>query len=786
MRAAVLALGAMLVASPAWADVHGRVVDLATNAPIAGAWVKAGTASAVAGSDGRFQVATAVTVDLVAGATGYGTTTLHHVEPDQEVLVRLIASMAEAAGQTFDVTAEKPKIDTSPTVSSFSIEHGAVDKTPGSLEDVTRAISLKPGIVPASDFAPVLFVRGGDATQTFFFLDDVLIYNPFQPVGGGTIFNPDLVDSADLYTGGQLASFPEALSGLISIQYKEPERERHRWLAEASAISVNLRAEGPGPQDKVGLARLAPDGWLVSARRSDYEPLLAAIKPALGSQDIAAPVFLDLFAKGAWDLSSRDSLDVNAMSVDNALAHFTYKSQAAARDDRLFFSDRQRLAWARWTHVIGADAAVKSNVSHVEDLLRASSTGTDPLAVNVDSHNDAVRQDLSVAPETGTAWDAGWYVDRAQVALVGKVGDFRRIQPNVAIGGDPNLPLVSLFPKQAYVLFGAYVQYKRTLDGRLTVQPGVRLGWNDATHELNVGPRLNASLSLSQHHVVKAAWGIFSEAPINPVLLDPNFGNPNLKSERAIHWVLGWEGEPLGDADPLHAKIEAYYKDEYDLVMPQDFSTVNFTNPSAADIAKLRTPFLNAGTSAAWGAEISIVREVAQHTRLELAYSLLKVTTTNPLIANPANRTFAPYQDQRHTLNLVADWRVNEDWSFAATGRFGSGKPYTPIDSFRVEPDQTSDVGPRDIWVPDQLGALNSARYPVYARLDLRAERRWTRPNGVHITAFAELINAQIRRNTEFIGYTAGDPDSSPPQPPVRQDVLGLPTIPYVGIRLEN
>lgn len=785
--------------------IEGVVVDLGSGKPIAGARVvvrRAATAeegdatraatstplaSAQTVSDGRFTLSgwsADGAIDLYADAPGYTETVLRNLVPPMPgLVVRLLPGVAQAKGQEMSITAERPKVDQSPTLSSHRIERGAVDKTPGSLEDVTRAISLKPGIVSFSDFAPVISVRGGDVYQTYFFLDDVLIYNPFQPVGGGTIFNPDLVQEAEIYTGGQLASFPEALAGIIAIRYKEPDTDRLHAMAEASLISVNTRAEGGIDKSRGGLVRLAPDGWLVSARRSDYEPLLALAAPYLGSQgvDIAAPNFLDLFAKGTWEFGARDHLAANAMFVENSLSHFTYKNEDAGLQDKLFFDDRQMIGWLAWTRILGDATVLRTTASRVADRLRANSTGTDPLAVNVDGLLDSLRSDLTYSPDTGAAWDTGLYLNRADFKLVGKVGDFRRLQPGVAFGGDPNLPLTDLFPERAFYAVSGYAQYKRTIASRLTVQPGVRITWQNASREITTGPRLNVSLKLGENHALKAAWGMFHQPPFNVVVLDPTFGNPNLKSERAIHYVLGYEGQPRPD---WLLKTEIFYKDVFDQIEPQDLSGVDFQNPSPADIAKLETPFLNAGHSSAWGAEISLQRELHEKVHVELNYSLLKVVTTNPLIGDPANRTFAPYQDQRHTANLVVNWKYDDDWTFSATGRFGSGKPFTPILSFRAEPDVSSDIGPRNIWVADQVARFNSARYPFYGRVDLRAERKWKLPRST-ITGFVELINAQIRPNTEFIAYTAGDPDSAPPKGPVRRDVQSLPTIPYVGVRAE-
>lgn len=787
------------------ATLEGTVVDLATGRPVAGAAVEAlppqdedapedrphapAIARAVSGAGGAFRLdGLPAIVDLTAVAPGYTRSTLRGVATGETpVVLRLLPGVtAEAKLQEVTVTAERERIDRSPTVSSHRVEEGVVDRTPGSLEDVTRAITLKPGIVPLSDFSPVFSVRGGDVYQTWFFLDDILIFNPFQPLGGGTIFNPDLVRSAEIYTGGQLASFPEALSGILAINYRDPEVHedgRLGGLAEISMISINTRLEGGARPDAAGVARLQPDGWLLSARRSDYEPTLALAKPFLQGIELAAPVFLDLFAKSVWDATPKDRIAVNAMYVQNTLQHFSFAREDRGVEDSVFFDDRQTLGWVKWTRVLGPETFVKTNLSRVQDQLRANATGTDPIAVDANVYNDSLRVDLSHSPEKGTAWDTGVYVNRAAFVLTGKVGDFRQFTPGVAIGGDPNLPLTELFPERSFWVGAAYGQYKHTMRDRLTVQPGLRISWNDATHEMNVGPRLNVAWRVGERHVLKGAWGLFHQPPFNPILLDPDFGNPDLHSEQAVHWVAGYEGEPLGEKGPF-LKVEAFWKDVFDQVMPQDFAAVDFANPQPGDLDKLEHPFLNEGRSTAYGFELSASRQLEKRVRVEINYSWLKVRTTNPLLEDPDARTFSPYFDQRHTANLVMNYRPNGAWTLSATGRFGSGKPFTPVESFRVESDVSNDHGPRNVWVPDELGAVNSARYPAYARLDLRAERLWNWRDR-RVTGYLELLNAQVRTNTEFIAYTAGNPDGQPPEAPVRQDISGLPTLPFVGVRVE-
>jgi hypothetical protein len=108
--------------------------------------------------------------------------------------------------------------------------------------------------------------------------------------------------------------------------------------------------------------------------------------------------------------------------------------------------------------------------------------------------------------------------------------------------------------------------------------------------------------------------------------------------------------------------------------------------------------------------------------------------------------------DQRHTLNVFAQQRISYRMTVSAKFRVGSNVPIVGYFEGTAVPDDLS------------LSTLrNQVRLPVYARLDLRANRTFTFQRS-RLTLFVEVMNVigrnnlrqtdgSIRPNLDAIGY---------------------------------
>ena len=74
---------------------------------------------------------------------------------------------------------------------------------PGVAEaDPIRAVEVLPGVVSTSDFSAAFHVRGGSQDQNLILLDGVPIFSPFHLGGFFSVFNADMLDRAELQSGG--------------------------------------------------------------------------------------------------------------------------------------------------------------------------------------------------------------------------------------------------------------------------------------------------------------------------------------------------------------------------------------------------------------------------------------------------------------------------------------------------------------------------------------------------------------------------------------------------------
>lgn len=152
------------------------------------------------------------------------------------------------------------------------------------------------------------------------------------------------------------------------------------------------------------------------------------------------------------------------------------------------------------------------------------------------------------------------------------------------------------------------------------------------------------------------------------------------------------------------------------------------------------------GNGWARGCDIMLGKDVDIH-HIWLAYGLLKAENKFEALDN----IWVPELfDQRHELklNYQAIW---SKWEANALFLFGSGRPYTPfLGSYEV-PIQGG--GTRDIYV---FGDLNSARLPVYHRLDVGVTRKFAWKKMLGKIQFS-VFNAYNHKNVKDVRYVYSD-----------------------------
>jgi len=139
----------------------------------------------------------------------------------------------------------------------------------GIIEDVMTTVKLLPGVGFAGFFNAQPSIRGGDPGDMKASLDGFYVFNPYHWGGCFSIFDPRMVESAQLSHGVYSARYGHSISGLLEITSKKPSptETQAELIINTSAANFNL---------SIPLANKG--GLLFIGRVTYYDPIVSLIK----------------------------------------------------------------------------------------------------------------------------------------------------------------------------------------------------------------------------------------------------------------------------------------------------------------------------------------------------------------------------------------------------------------------------------------------------------------------------------------------------------------------------
>jgi hypothetical protein len=744
------------------------------------------------------------------------------VRSGETVAVTIALGSGSVGLREVEVRASKrqEQSDTRPSVTR--IEPREAKYLPGAAEDVLRSLRSLPGVLAPNDFSAQLVVRGSGPDQNLIVLDDIEIFNPYRLYGLISMFNPETIADITLLTAGFPANYGDRLSAVLDVTNREGERdEALTGTLNASVTNANLVLEGALPAGLKG-------GWLLSARRTYYdliaEPILRSLDQLEG--DVALPNFTDVQFKALMRPAPEHSIVVNALlNRDGTELH---SSAEREQIDSISVVDQSYnwVAGASWRYApnerfltktiaswyqntgetefggeggsrlfygdITRDSLIKilqALPPAIRDSLRSRGIDPDnPPGLGIDDGNAAFNfRKYSLANRTSATF--GDHLIEAGVGI-------DLIRTWFEFSSKPDSMLIALreagrrsgFPDSInsevdFPRAHAYVQDRIGIGDELYVQLGARLDYYGMLDRTYVSPRASFSWAVDPLTTVRGAWGLYYQSPGYEKLIDGqtffDLTSPeiaSLRPERSMHYVLGADRMLT---DEWQVKVEGYYKDFDDLIVQQKLSGTRYvstqvpggnprypsgwTRPVLEPNDSVTTVPVNGATGEAYGMEV-MLQKIGSSGDSPLngwvSYALAWANRHRDGITYPFNF------DQRHTVNVVLNYRANDWLELGASFRYGSGYPYTPATGFSpviiMRRDSTGEDRPavatnifgEAIFRVDRGGiaAVNSERLPAYHRLDLRATV-YTDWWGLDWSIYLDLVNAYNRSNIISRGY---------------------------------
>lgn len=705
--------------------------------------------------------------------------------------------------------------------STIEVSPLEVRSVAGAGENIFHVLQTLPGVAAVSDFDSRLSVRGGGPDQNLTMMDGVEIHNPYRLFGLTSAFNPETVQNFELTAGAFNAKYGDRLSSVLVIENRDgADKERLTGSANLSVTDGNIVTEGKLPGGANG-------SWLVTGRRTYYD----LIAEPLVNTDL--PGFTDLQARTVWSprpgqrltlfgLASRESTDANL------------EGDTASERLKLLSSTKNDLAALSFSSSIGTRAASNTTVSWYRNRETGTFDGlfnTGELRSNrpeedakqasnfvftrtVDVRDVAVRNETTITISPKHLFETGFESHSLKTAWGSTITGDRNSQAN---GSDAllgaGLP-ASLDSTRTSRRAGAWLTDKWTITPRLRAESGLRLDWSGLAGEVLASPRLALVADLTDRTRLRLAGGLFTQSPGYEKLLQSDYfvnlsdsDALGLRSERAWHGLVGLE-RTFG---PLLVRGEGYYKRFDRLIVGRlenadelaaRVATYDF--PHALAKQRPSTPQItsvpgNDGTGRAYGVELYLARQArspSDRVNGWFSYTWGRAETT------AYGRTYPSDYDRPHALSLVANYRMSRLIEFGSTVRVQSGFPYsTPIgvrvaavaDTTDADGDgNVTELVPRrdalglPVWTADYGDAsnLNTARLPMFARVDLRVTFRPLWQNS-RWQVYVEAINLLNRKNISSVdAELVYDPASDRPRVVTkRESSLGL--LPTIGVRFK-
>ena len=648
------------------------------------------------------------------------------------------------------VTSSLHRLEYSRSETHTYLDSELATRIPTTADETVRLTHRLPGTA-SNTISSRNHVRGGEVNEVLFTLDGLRLYEPyhlkdFQSIA--TIVNSSAIGGMDFFTGAYPARYGDRMSGVLSIELRQPEKSIETELAlsffNTSALSLGTFGnEGQGD-------------WLVSARRGNLDIIFDLVDPDEGSPD-----YRDFLAHIGWEFGPRARISANVLVSDDKLT-----LREAARGETADADYSNQVFWlkwqAEWLSTLRSETLVSvsdiTNTRNGELVLPGIVSGTlsefsEFLAVELSQHWDWVASDRWMLKFGMNAKDlhAKYRFDSTKV-VAAPFDEILDNRPITILGFDE-----SPEGKQ----HAAYAEIRLRLINRLTADVGLR--WDQQTYttaadDRQYSPRVSVLYEPSEKTDVRLGWGQFYQAQeINELQLSDGIAN-FFPAQRAEHFVLNVKHAFSGGVD-LDLSV---YRKSYRTVRPRfENSFDSLTLLPELQFDRVRVD--SAGAEAI-GAELMLTSgSVNEDLLWWLGYGWSEIKDEIQYGEIPRN------WDQTHSVKAGLSWRWGA-WNFSAAGEAHTGWPKTLLMGENVmNADGTEELV---LTTTDR----NTLRYSVFQSLDVRVSRQFDVSRG-ELMAFLEVTNVYDRANPCCTRY-ALSPDGSLGS----QTENWLPLVPSLGV----
>ncbi len=623
-----------------------------------------------------------------------------------------------------NVSAEKDKLKNEVKISVNTITQKDLKQLPafGGEPDLAQYLQVLPGVVFSGDQGGQLYIRGGTPVHNKVLLDGMIIYNPFHSIGLFSVFDADIIRSADVYAGGFGAQYGGRVGAIIDVNTKEGNKKDLSGKVSVNPISAKVLFEGPMKKFDNG----ASSSFILSYKTSYLDRTAPTLYPYAGKEGLPFS-FNDLYGKMSFIGGSGTKLNLFGFNftdkVDYPQTQYDWSSSGMGTNFYI---------------VPEGSTLINGAIGYSQYKMKQIEADGRPRESSINGFNMGLNFTYFIGKD-----DVKYGLE-----MNGFSTNFQYVNVNER----------TLQQEEFTTELCGYVRYKKSW-GRLIIEPSFRLQAYASLGEVSPEPRIGAKYNLTDKIRIKAAGGFYSQNLMSAVSdqdvvnlfygflsgpdnLQNSFNGKDVTTalQKAWHTGAGLEID-LGQHQEIN--IEGFYKKFTQLT--------NINRDKIYDEDQLSKPeYLRLDysleTGSSYGMDFKYKYEF-RNLYLWAVYSLTYVERFD------GRRHYVPHFDRRHNVNLVGTYTFDKAKTLSLNLRwnFGSGFPFTQTQGFYERAvvgqsvsgnllNQNGDIG---VYYTD----INGGRLPTFHRLDASVSKKMKFAKNKLLTLTAAATNVYNREN---------------------------------------
>ncbi|MFZ4796512.1 MAG: TonB-dependent receptor [Bacteroidia bacterium] len=665
---------------------------------------------------------------------GYETQT-HKIDINSDEPIQLNFSVVKKNNQLNEITVsgEKEKAHENVNISTNIISQKDLARLPtfGGEPDLVQYLQVLPGVNFSGDQGGQLYIRGGSPVMNKVLLDGLIIYNPFHSIGLFSIFDADLIKTADVSAGGFNVQHGGRISGVIDVSTRDGNRKEFSGKISINPITAKFHIEAPITKFTEG----GGSSSYVLSYKTSYLDKTAPILYKNADPENGLPYsFNDLYGKYSFSGSN-----------GSKASFFGFRFDDNSKFNKLKYN---------WNNV-----GVGANLLIIPD---GSSTLIN-IAAGFSNYEIKMLEDNGRPRSSGiNSFNALFgftnYFGKDDLKYGFEVVGFNTLYNYLNSTGR------NIDQENSNTEASTYIKFKKIIGSRIVIEPGIRAVYYASLSESSIEPRIGLKYNVNSSFRIKGAAGMYSQNLLSAVsdqdvvnlfygfLSSPDeisrngsLKDNNKKIQTAWHTVMGFEFDIFdNNKRKLSLNTEAFYK-FFNQIISINRYKIYENDASNADRPDLNKFDYIAEKGLSYGADATLKFE-NKKLNIWAVYSLTYVTRDDGVVGE-----YVPHFDRRHNFNIVFNqsWGNKQNpnaWTANIRWNFGSGFPFTQTQGLYEKLNFAGGISANPLVQNGNLGVyyeqINTGRLPYFHRLDVSLSRKFniSKTSVLNITAAATNV----------------------------------------------